>query len=100
MSFVLQRGGRGCFCCTAATPTRGCAGFDEDDDGRYWPAGRCARCGGDGVVPFPVAAVAPGCVHCDGRGYHREESAVFGTTYRVNCQACRGTGVEPARRAA
>lgn len=38
----------------------GCAGYDEDDDGRYWPAGRCKRCGGEGGIPSPLAASASG----------------------------------------
>lgn len=77
----------------------GCAGYDEDDDGRYWPVGRCERCGGEGVITLP-AAMAPGCGQCDGRGYHRKTSAIFGTTYRVNCRACRGRRVKAARLAA
>ncbi len=36
----------------------GCAGFDEDDVGRFWPTGTCAACEGGGI-PSPPAALAP-----------------------------------------
>ena len=78
----------------------GCAGFDEDDEGRYWPVGRCGRCEGEGIIPSPPVVMEQGCGWCDGRGYHTKESAIFVTTYCVNCLPCRGIGVEPAWRAA
>ncbi len=54
---------------------------------------------GGGVVRSPTAALTPACGRCDGRGFHTKESTVFaGTTFRVNCLACGGSGVEPARQ--
>ncbi len=79
----------------------GCAGFNEDDDGRFWPAGTCAACGGEGVIPSPVAALSPACERRDGRGFHTKASGIFaGTTFRVNCLACWGAGVGSAFRSA
>lgn len=50
----------------------------------------------DPVPPTPAApALRPMprlCPDCDGRGYHRKLSALFGTTYRVDCRSCAGTG--------
>jgi len=44
------------------------------------------------------------CERCGGYGYFTKQSAIFaGTTFRVNCQGCKGTGVagvEVRRRAA
>ncbi len=59
----------------------GCAGFDEDDEGRFWPAGTYAACGGEGMIPSPAAAPAPEFpldgVRCVGRGYHTKSSVTF-----------------------
>ena len=44
------------------------------------------------------------CERCGGYRYFTKQSAIFaGTTFRVNCQGCKGTGVagvEVRRRAA
>jgi hypothetical protein len=55
--------------------------------------------------PEPPTPAAPAltlvpryCPPCDGKGYLVKRSAIFGTTYRVTCQACGGKGI--ARKAA
>jgi len=40
-----------------------------------------------------LALVPPFCVPCDGKGFLVKLSATFGTTYRVTCQACGGSGL-------
>ena len=42
---------------------------------------------------FPVDGLCPAC---DGRGDFRKESSIFkGTTFRVGCRACKGSGFAP-----
>lgn len=50
--------------------------------------------------PEPPTPAAPAvrlvprcCPPCDGKGYRVKLSAIFGTTYRVDCRACGGSGV-------
>ena len=54
------------------------------------------------VPPAPAAPTPirrPALCACDGRGYLvRASSLVAGQTYKVTCQACRGTGYAPAVR--
>jgi len=57
------------------------------------------------IVADPRSLPVDGlCPACDGRGDFRKESSTFkGTTYRVGCRSCKGSGfapVEPRRRIA
>jgi len=68
---------------------------------------QCAAAVNGDPVPVEVATVAEpapvrmdgACGQCGDDGFHRTASATFpGTTYRVNCAACRGSGQRPVER--
>ena len=80
---------------------------DDDWDG-FW-AGLYAAY--PGIAPGPITSMSdlaivldarslPAddglCAACDGNGFHRKASTTFrGTTFRVGCRSCRGTGFAP-----
>ena len=76
----------------------------DDDWAAYW-TGRFSQC--PAIAPGPITSmsdldiftdsrslpVAGLCPACDGRGDFRKESSIFkGTTFRVGCRACKGSG--------
>ncbi len=84
------------------------AEMDADDWAAFWEGIYAAF---PGIAPGPVTgmgdlAIATDprslpaddglCAACDGNGFHRKESTTFrGTTFRVGCRSCRGSGFAP-----